>query len=210
MTPVELIGTSGGKFSKELGIELLPEKSGSLFPWLLAAILMGAPISWKIAERTWHCFESRGMLTPQSILDAGWEKLVSILDEGGYARYDFKTATKLLAASENLLKRYGGNLDLLHEESASSEELEARLTALAKGIGPVTAGIFLREMRGVWKKAEPLPSERAIRSAKALGFLPIELKDRRKALDLLVGLCGAALFPDFEAALLRWETGKKT
>jgi hypothetical protein len=204
MTPAELIETTGGKFSRELGIE----PRGSLFPWLLAAILMGAPISWKIAERTWHCFESRGMLTPQSILDAGWEKLVSILDEGGYARYDFNTATKLLAASENLLKRYAGDLDLLHEESTSPEDLEARLTALAKGIGPVTAGIFLREMRGTWEKANPLPSERAIRAAKALGFLPENLEDRKEALDRLVGLCGATLYPDFEAALLRRGTEK--
>lgn len=207
MTPIDLIETSGGKFSKELGIDL-QEKSGSLFPWLLAAILMGAPISWKVAERTWHCFEKHGLLTPRSILDSGWEKLVSILDEGGYARYDFKTATKLLDASENLLKRYDGNLDLLHEKSASSEELQDRLTALAKGIGPVTAGIFLRELRGIWKKADPLPSERAIRAAKTLGFLPENLKDNRAAFDLLVNLCGETLFPDFEAALLRWRASR--
>jgi hypothetical protein len=205
MEPSELIEKIGGRFSKELGIDLASHKSEALFAWLLAAILFGARISWKIAEKTWHCFEKHGLLTPEAITHAGWKKLVSILDEGGYARYDFKTATKLLSATENLLKRYGGNLDMLHEEASSFEELEDRLTSLAKGIGPVTAGIFLREMRGIWEKATPPPSERAIRAAKALGLLPENLQDRKEALDLLVGLCGANLFPDFEAALLRWN-----
>ena len=38
----------------------------------------------------------RGVLSPSKILETGWDGLVEILDEGGYTRYDFKTATKIL------------------------------------------------------------------------------------------------------------------
>jgi hypothetical protein len=36
----------------------------------------------------------------------GWDGLVSTLDAGGYVRYDFKTATKLLEVMKNLIDQY--------------------------------------------------------------------------------------------------------
>jgi hypothetical protein len=39
-------------------------------------------------------------LTPKQILKTGWDDLVKILDEGGYTRYDFKTADRLLESNK--------------------------------------------------------------------------------------------------------------
>ncbi|OYV47111.1 MAG: hypothetical protein B7X10_04545, partial [Burkholderiales bacterium 21-58-4] len=155
----------GGRYSKALGIDLSSGRGEEAFKWLLAAVLFGTRISWKIAERTWRRFEAHDVLTPDAALKAGWKGLVAILDEGGYARYDFKTATKLIELSENLKQHYAGDINRLHLDAGNAMDLEKRLAALAKGIGPVTIEIFLREMRGVWEKAEPLPSEKTMMAA---------------------------------------------
>lgn len=200
MDPHELVTKTGGRFSAELGID----PAGEAFKWLLASVLFGARISWKIAERTYRCFERHRALSPEDLMKTGWDGLVAILDEGGYVRYDFSTASKLIEMSENLQSEYGGSLDKLHSESADPADLEKRIMALAKGIGPVTAGIFLREMRGSWEKAQPLPSDKVVQTAKELGYIPENIEDRKDALDILVNTWGDEKdFPDFEAALQR-------
>lgn len=209
MTPDELVARFGGRFSEELGIDLRSGNSAETFKWLLAAMLFGARISWKIAEKTWRRFERHDVLAPEAILKTGWHGLVAILDEGGYVRYDFKTATKLLEAAGNLESGYGGNLNLLHSQASDPAELERKLIALAKGVGPITVGIFLREMRGLWEKAQPLPSEKTVAAAKALGFVPENVDDRKEALELLLKACGKKGLPDFESALLRWARKRK-
>ncbi|MCJ7633095.1 hypothetical protein MUP77_11975, partial [Candidatus Bathyarchaeota archaeon] len=62
----------------------------------LASLLFGAPITESSVVKTYNCFQKHGVLTPKQILKTGWDDLVKILDEGGYTRYDFKTADKLL------------------------------------------------------------------------------------------------------------------
>ena len=89
--------------------------------------------------------------------------------QGGYIRYDFKTATMLLEVMEALQERYGGDLNLLHSQAADARDLEARLEEF-KGIGPVTVNIFLRELRGIWPKAQPLPGDLAVLAARNLGL----------------------------------------
>ena len=104
------------------------------------------------------------MLTARRIVETGWDGLVSILDEGGYTRYDFSTADKLLEISGRLEKLYKGDLTRLHDKSKDSRDLEDRLKGLGKGIGDTTVSIFLRDMRGVWVKADSKPSP-LVRSA---------------------------------------------
>jgi endonuclease III len=133
---------------------------------------------------------------------------VEILDRGGYVRYDFKTATKLLDLSRAVIDRYGGDLNVLYAEAADPKDLEDRLKSVGKGIGDVTVNIFLREMRGIWQKAEPLPPELVITAARNMGIIPEELKDREKVLGVLKKKWtseGMRMkdFPDFESALLR-------
>ena len=134
-----------------LGINLKLGKNEDVVKWFLAAILYSKPIREESATRTYRCFERHGVITVKRILNAGWDRLVSILDEGGYTRYDFSTATKLLAVFGNLEERYGGDLTKLYRASADEAELETNLKKLGKGIGDTTVSIFLRDMVHVEK-----------------------------------------------------------
>jgi hypothetical protein len=148
------------------------------------------------------------VLTPARILATGWDGLVAILDAGGYVRYDYKTATKLLDACAALMRNYGGSLDALHDEATDPRDLEQRLKMLGKGIGDTTVGIFLRELRGIWAKANPPLSPLALAGAKALGYLRPAVDDADHALLRLRQIWESdrqpsSRFADFEAALLR-------
>ena len=89
-------------YSKDLGINLETCKEEEFFKWFLACLLFGKPIQQKVAKRTYFEFRQAGILTSEKILEAGWDKLVEILDRGGYVRYDFSTATKLLEICKEL------------------------------------------------------------------------------------------------------------
>ncbi len=133
-------------YSEDLGIDLT--KPSGRFRWFLASILYGARISEKIASNTYKAFEKAGLDCPEKIIRAGWDELVRTLDSGGYVRYDFSTATKLLNIMTDLKEKYG-SLEELYDQSSDVQDLERRLQEF-KGIGPVTTQIFLRELRGVW------------------------------------------------------------
>jgi len=197
-----------GRFSSPLGIRLASRDPGEVFKWFFASILFGARISEVIVIHTYHAFEKAGILSPHAIQKAGWDGLVEILDRGGYVRYDFKTATKLLEVSKAVMDRYSGDLNLAHAGAAGPRDLEERLKAIGKGIGEVTVNIFLRELRGIWQKAEPLPLELVLIAAQKMGIIPAGVKDREKVLWFLKKKWddeGMKMkdFPDFEAALLR-------
>jgi endonuclease III len=153
-------------YSEDLGIDLT--KPSGRFKWFLASILFGARISEKIATNTYRSFERYGLDTPEKISAAGWDKLVEVLDDGGYVRYDFSTATKLLKIMGDLKERYGSLEDLY----GSSEDLEKKLREF-KGIGAVTARIFLRELRGIWEVSLEVPDE----IKRIADNLDIDLKD---------------------------------
>jgi endonuclease III len=74
--------------------------------------------------------------------------LMDLLDRAHYVRYDFSTATKLLDVCRALMMRYG-SLERLIAQYATPPELGRALQEF-KGIGPVTARIFLREVRPLW------------------------------------------------------------
>jgi hypothetical protein len=196
-----------GRFSTELGIDLSSGRSQEIFRWFLASVLFGARISEAIVKKTFHEFDTRGIVSPKTILDTGWDGLVAILDAGGYVRYDFKTATKLLDMCRSLTENYHADLANLHTTAIDPKDLEQRLS-LAKGIGEVTVNIFLREMRGIWKKANPLPSDLVVMAARIKGIIPKTVQDRAKVLQLLMDAWKKTGmkkkdFSDFEAALVR-------
>ncbi len=203
-----LMTESRGRFSVELGIDLSSGRGREIFRWLLASVLFGTRISGGIVMKTFREFDARGIAAPKTILDTGWDGLVEILDRGGYVRYDFKTATKLLDLCRALTEDYRADLENVHAAASGPRDLERRLMDLAKGIGSVTVNIFLREMRGVWAKADPLPSDLVVLSAKKSGIVPKTTNDRAKVLQLLQEAWKKAGgrrkdFPDFEAALVR-------
>ncbi len=208
----QLLKEWGGRFSTELGIDIDSGNPGEIFKWFLASILFGARIRQSVAMQTYREFEKRGVLTPDAILKTGWDGLVQILDAGGYARYDFKTATKLLGIAEMLNNRYCGDLNRLHEEAHDPGDLESRLMEF-KGVGRVTVNIFLRELRGIWQKADPLPGDTVIIAAHKLELTSLEGRtdeEKRIILDELKRLWEQAALPyrfsDFEAALVSFGT----
>ena len=149
------------------------------FKWFLASILFAKRISSDIAKRTFRRFEENSLTSPKAILDAGWDKLVQVLDSGGYVRYDFSTASNLLAMSRDLLERYG-SLEEIHARADGPRQLEKMLMQF-KGVGPVGVNIFLRELRGEWKKANPIPSKLALETARRL-----RIRDANKVESQLV------------------------
>src|SRR5437667_4514178 len=131
-------------YAQELGINLSSKQETDYFKWFLASLLFGKPIQQEVAKRTYFEFVKEGLTSPEAILQAGWDKLVEVLDRGHYVRYDFSTATKLLDVSKTLKETYGSLTNLL-QQSQSLDELSSRLQAF-KGIGPKTAEIFLRDI----------------------------------------------------------------
>jgi len=167
-------------YSQELGLNLKTEEDR--FKWFLASILFAKRISSEVAKRTYREFEKEGIVTPQSITEAGWDKLVEVLDSGGYVRYDFSTASNLLEIAASLREKYG-SLEALYTQSQDSRDLEKRLLEF-KGVGPTTVNIFLRELKTVWEKARPQlsPLAREVASRLGLGEEELELPTVESAL----------------------------
>ncbi len=166
-------------YSQELGLDL--RRPEDRFRWLVASVLFAKRISAGIAETTFKLLMKNRLDTPERIRGEYWERLVEVLDLGGYVRYDFSTATNLQTLSSQVLDTYG-TLDNIHEEATDSRDLEKRLDEL-RGVGPTAISIFLRELRGIWQKADPEPSPVAKRLAASLG-----LSDARKYEAQLVRL----------------------
>jgi hypothetical protein len=159
-------------YSQELGLDLTGEEDR--FKWFLASILFARRISSQIAKRTYREFEREGIVTPESIIEAGWDKLVEILDSGGYVRYDFSTASNLLEIAASLKGKYG-SLEGLYAQAKDSKGLEKKLLEF-KGVGPTTVNIFLRELKGIWGKAKPQLSPLAREVASKIGLQEEELE----------------------------------
>jgi len=135
-------------YAHRLGINLASRKEEEVFKWFLACLLFGKPIQTEIAEQAYRQLVLARLTSPDAILRAGWDRLVAVLDQAHYVRYDFSTATKLLEVCGELKRRYG-TLTKLLAEAASASELSRKLQEF-KHIGPMTARIFLRDVRPVW------------------------------------------------------------
>jgi len=203
----ESLESFGKRYSEILGINLSAGKDEEIFKWFLASLLFGAPITESSVIKTYKCFEKNDVLTPRKILKTGWDGLVKILDEGSYTRYDFKTADKLLEVMKNLIEKYNGELSQIHSEAFDARDLETRLKDLGKGIGNVTVSIFLREMRDLWKKADPPPTALEMLAAKESRLVredatPEEALEQLKAYWIRNRVSGRS-FVNFETALVR-------
>jgi hypothetical protein len=84
-------------------------------------------------------------------------------------RYDGRKSDQVLRDCGKLVDDYRGSLSRLHEEARDAADLEQRLGAFF-GIGPVTANIFLRELRPFWAKADPPPLPVVGELARRLGI----------------------------------------
>jgi hypothetical protein len=145
------MGMKRTHIAEDLGIHLSSKEEEELFKWFLVCLLFGKPIQRQVAKRAFLTLAAARLLTPEAILRAGWDELVRRLDEAHYVRYDFSTATKLLHVCKELKERYGTLSNLL-AQSKTPAQLSARLQEF-KYIGPVTAQIFLREVRPIWYRS---------------------------------------------------------
>jgi hypothetical protein len=127
--------------------------------------LFAKPIPATTAARTASLLIEAGVRTPERAKRTGWEGLVRLLDQGGYVRYDFSTADKLLEIAGCLM-----DSDVFQTLATEPNftEVEKRLTGI-RGVGPKTVEIFLRELQGYWKNSPPW-SEEARQAARRLGL----------------------------------------
>ena len=146
-------------YAQELHIDLPSHSESEYFKWFLACLLFGKPVQQEVARHAFvELVENEHIDSPSAILDAGWDKLVQVLDRAHYVRYDFSTADKLLDVSNALKEEYDGKLKTLLEGCESLDEIAARLQEF-KGVGPKTAEIFLRDMGPVLESEGQKPEE---------------------------------------------------
>lgn len=130
---------------RDLGFELRPGDESSLFKWFLASFLFGNRIGQSIAARTWRVLvEAHGLDTPRALGNCSHARLVRMLGEGGYRRYDESTAGRLTLLCRVLVDEYEGGLLGMLRVAPDRADFERRVLAF-KGVGPVTLRIFMRE-----------------------------------------------------------------
>jgi endonuclease III len=127
----------------DFGLDVL-SGDDDMFRWFLLAYLFGKPIQSSVAAQTWQIFVDRQLDTPWAILALPPRRLVGVLDEGRYTRYDEVMTKALRICMRQLIDDYDGSLMLMGESSANEDELNKRLQTLY-GVGPKTAEIFMRE-----------------------------------------------------------------
>ncbi|HEY41967.1 MAG TPA: hypothetical protein G4O18_08975 [Dehalococcoidia bacterium] len=151
----KLVSELGNSCSADLGIDLVSMQSDEIFKWFVASMLLGVNTSQHVAIRAYREFEKAGLLAPERLLTADWQSLIDTLDRSGYIMYNFRTATGLIEATWTLNQQYQGDLNRLHFFANDEADLERKLQGLGERVTPAVVRPFLREMRGLWEKAEP-------------------------------------------------------
>lgn len=162
-----LLERAGTSYAAEAGIKPA-DKPAPLFQLLVLAKLLSARISAEIAIAAARELNHSGYDTPQRVADAEWQELVDALGRGHYKRYDESTATRLGENARLILDKYRGDLRRLADEADHDPQRLAELLQQFKGIGPVGADIFLREIQDVWTWVRPHFDERARKGAEQL------------------------------------------
>lgn len=127
----------------EFDLDVLSGDS-DMFRWFLLCYLFGKPIQSGVAVTTWRLFIEEELDTPWAILEASDHRLVQLLHDGGYTRYQHVTAHALHVCMEKLIREYEGSLYLMLDSSSDEDEFSKRLQKLY-GVGPKIAEIFTRE-----------------------------------------------------------------
>lgn len=159
-----LLDQLGTTYASEAGIGLR-DAPVPFFRLLVLADLLSARIRADVAVTTARSLFDAGMGDPRGMADATWQERVDALGEGGYRRYDERTATQLGEVAELVQREYGG--DLRRMRSAGDP---GKLLREFPGIGPMGADIFLREVQGIWPETAPHIDRKALDGAERLGL----------------------------------------
>ena len=190
----------GGRYSTELGIDV-DAGEAEVERWFLAATLFGTRIASSVAERTFRVLDVAGLTRIAEARSIEWGDLVGLLDAGGYTRYDYRTASRLHALADAVNERHDGEVAHSGRTFTTYTGLRDALDALP-GWGPVTIGLFLRELRGVWLGAHPPIAERAERASQHLGLVDRAQRTTLPYLARLADACQVDL-RDLESGLVR-------
>jgi endonuclease III len=195
-----LLDRYGRTFAEELGIPVEKNQPAPLFQLLVASLLYSARIAYHHAAEATRALFDAGLTTPRKVADATWQARVDVITWHGYKHYDESTSTRLGEMAHLCLDRYGGDLRDLREQAGRDVKAEKELLMEFKGIGPLGADIFLREVQLAWEEVYPYADARILEVARRLG-LPSTVR----------GLAEAAPrreFPRLVAALIRVHLDK--
>jgi endonuclease III len=166
----ELLERHGSTFGEELGLDLRKGTPSALFGLLLFAVLSSARIRSVNAATGTRALLDAGWTSATRLQRTSWDERVRVLNENGYARYDERTASMLGDLAEQVQERWSGDLRKLRKSADGDvRQLKEHLTDL-KGLGPVGADIFLREVQRCWPEVAPYVDSRAKDAAKSLGL----------------------------------------
>ena len=163
-----LLAKHGRTYCDELAINIARNTPSVLFRWLCATMLFSARINARAAVSASTALTRWGWTSARKMAASTWEERTHVLNGAGYARYDESTSTKLGEAAGLLLDRYDGDLRRLREEAGRDAGNEHRLIQQFKGIGPVGADIFCREMQVAWPELYPFVDAVALDTARQL------------------------------------------
>jgi hypothetical protein len=144
-----LLAEHGTTYAEDAGITLR-DKPAPLYQLLVLTNLASTRISADIAVAAARELFAAGWTTPAHLLESTWQQRVDALGRGSYKRYDESTATKLEESASYLHEHYGGDLRRLKPRSAGGRDELLEAIADFPRIGPVGAGIFVREVQDVW------------------------------------------------------------
>lgn len=192
-----LLERHGTTYAAEAGIQLR-DTPQPLYQLLILSHLLSARIRASVAVAAAHALFSHGMRSPRRMADATWQQRVDALGEGGYRRYDERTATQLGDGATLLLDAYGGDLRRLRREADGDTDAVRAGLRRVPGIGLMGTDIFLREVQTVWPEVGPYLDQKALQGAEKLG-LPstpdglMRLADDRDPAVIAAALVRAAL-----------------
>ncbi|MEU9185760.1 endonuclease [Streptomyces sp. NPDC048484] len=164
-----LLAEHGRTFAEEAGIRLRNTPQ-PLYRTLVMACLLSARIRGSVALATTRALYEAGLRDPRRMAGATWQDRVDALGQGGYRRYDERTATQLGDGAELLLDRWGGDPRRMREAAGGDlDELRGLLREIP-GLGPAGVDIFLREVQQVWPEVAPHLDAKALQGAARLGL----------------------------------------
>ena len=203
-----LVTRLGGSYSRLLGIGLASRDSDEIMKWLVAAILLGAPVRADHAIAAYAALKSHSLLDVDALASANEAALADLLAQAGVHGYSRRIATTLRSVAASVADTCEKDVNRLHFFADDASDLVYRLRSLGSGLSRRVVGLFLRELNGVWEKApQGLPSA-AIDAARHLGL--VDSRRFSEAADELHGVWeradhGERTFADFEAALARLD-----
>ena len=195
-----VIDRFGGRFSSQVGIDV-DDGDGEIERWFLASTLFGNRVDSGIALRTYRVLDAMGLSTIGDVTGCGRDRLVGLLDRGGYVRHDYRMSSRLLALAEHADDLLPDGVCAIGTACDDPERLRARLESLP-GWGPTTTRAFLRELRGTWPGADLPVDPLAASAARHLGLVGTDDGFDLVTLTTLARQAGVDV-RDLEAALVR-------